>query len=355
MIPPYTLPEMGAIWSEATCFSGCSSRSRWRWSGRGRAAGWCGRRPGRHRGGPGPRARAGPPARRRAAPRRDRLPDRLRGGVGEAAEHVHYGMTSSDLLDTTLALQLTRACDLLARRLDRLVGRCRAAPWSTATLCLGRTHGVAAEPTFGLKLAGYAFAFDRDRRGWPPPGTRSPSARGQVPRQPRRIEAEVLEELSLARAGPDPGRGPRPPPYNWPPGRGRRRRRAAGHRVRHPSAPRSGAEEPFAEGQKGSSACPTSATRSWPSAWSAWHGCCGATPPPGWRTSPSGTSATSPTRRSSGSPSRRLLRARLRPGAGPLAGRGPPRVSPERMQANLEASGGLAGSSAALLALVDAG
>src|SRR5919201_426063 len=87
-------------------------------------------------------------------------------GIGPAARHIHYGMTSSDLLDTTLALQLVRACDLLARRLDRLVATIRdRALEHRYTLCLGRTHGVAAEPTtFGLKLASHAFAFDRDRR-----------------------------------------------------------------------------------------------------------------------------------------------------------------------------------------------
>src|SRR6266542_4397787 len=46
-------------------------------------------------------------------------------GIGEPARHVHYGMTSSDLLDTALAMQLARACDLLAARLDRLVASLR--------------------------------------------------------------------------------------------------------------------------------------------------------------------------------------------------------------------------------------
>src|SRR4030095_16505308 len=69
-------------------------------------------------------------------------------GVGEAARHVHYGMTSSDLLDTTLALQLTRPSALLLRRLDRRVAATRErALEHRATRCLARTHGVAAEPT----------------------------------------------------------------------------------------------------------------------------------------------------------------------------------------------------------------
>src|SRR4029450_9577398 len=87
-------------------------------------------------------------------------------GVGGAARHVHYGMTSSDLLGTTLALQLVRATARAARRLDRLVGALvDRALEHRDTLCLGRTHGVAAEPTtFGLKLAGHACCFDPARR-----------------------------------------------------------------------------------------------------------------------------------------------------------------------------------------------
>ncbi len=78
---------------------------------------------------------------------------------------VHYGMTSSDLLDTALGATLARSTDLVLARTDRLVEvlKHRALEhWDT--VCVGRTHGVHAEPTtFGHKLAQFAFAVDRTR------------------------------------------------------------------------------------------------------------------------------------------------------------------------------------------------
>lgn len=78
---------------------------------------------------------------------------------------VHYGMTSSDLLDTALGATLARATDLVLARADSLVEvlkRRALEHWDT--VCAGRTHGVQAEPTtFGHKLAQFAFAVDRGR------------------------------------------------------------------------------------------------------------------------------------------------------------------------------------------------
>jgi adenylosuccinate lyase len=78
---------------------------------------------------------------------------------------VHYGMTSSDLLDTALGLTLARSCDLILEKADRLVAVLkRRALEHWETVCAGRTHGVQAEPTtFGHKLAQLAFAVDRGR------------------------------------------------------------------------------------------------------------------------------------------------------------------------------------------------
>ena len=86
--------------------------------------------------------------------------------VGPSARFVHQGMTSSDVLDTCLAVQLSQASDLLLGGLDRLCQALRArAEEHKHTLCLGRSHGIHAEPTtFGLKLAGHYAAFDRARR-----------------------------------------------------------------------------------------------------------------------------------------------------------------------------------------------
>jgi adenylosuccinate lyase len=85
--------------------------------------------------------------------------------VGPAGRWIHFGMTSSDLLDTALALQLREAADLLLERLERLLAAIRdRALEHRDTVCMGRTHGVHAEPTtFGHKLAVWAFELDRDR------------------------------------------------------------------------------------------------------------------------------------------------------------------------------------------------
>ena len=85
--------------------------------------------------------------------------------VGEDARFIHQGMTSSDVLDTTLAVQLVRACDLLRDGLERL---CTAladrAETYKYTPTIGRSHGIHAEPTtFGLKLATFYAEFDRAR------------------------------------------------------------------------------------------------------------------------------------------------------------------------------------------------
>ncbi|MCI0634988.1 MAG: adenylosuccinate lyase [Actinobacteria bacterium] len=87
------------------------------------------------------------------------------GSVGHAGRWVHFGLTSSDVLDTGLALQLRTACDLLLARLDRLLSVTkRLALAHRETVMAGRTHGVVAEPTsFGHKVALWAFELDRDR------------------------------------------------------------------------------------------------------------------------------------------------------------------------------------------------
>jgi adenylosuccinate lyase len=85
--------------------------------------------------------------------------------VGPEARFVHQGMTSSDVLDTCLAVQLARASDLLIAGLDRVLAALKTrALEHKHTLCLGRSHGIHAEPTtFGLKLAGHYAAFRRGR------------------------------------------------------------------------------------------------------------------------------------------------------------------------------------------------
>jgi adenylosuccinate lyase len=90
--------------------------------------------------------------------------DVLAASAGEAGRWIHFGLTSSDVLDTALALQLKAAGEVIApgarALLAALAGRARE---HVGTLCVGRTHGVHAEPTtFGVKLAGFAFEAHRN-------------------------------------------------------------------------------------------------------------------------------------------------------------------------------------------------
>lgn len=85
--------------------------------------------------------------------------------VGPEARFVHQGMTSSDVLDTCLAVQLTQATDILLADMDRVLEALqKRALEHKDTVCLGRSHGIHAEPTtFGLKLATHYAAFKRGR------------------------------------------------------------------------------------------------------------------------------------------------------------------------------------------------
>jgi len=165
VIPRYTLPEMAAVWSDE------ARLSHWleieilaveAWARLGRI----------------PEADARE-VRRRAAFDLHRVADLEKvtkhdvaafvqdvgASVGPAGRWVHFGMTSSDVLDTAFALQLRDAADLLLARLERLLGIVRrTALQHRDTVMVGRTHGVHAEPTsFGHKVALWAFELDRDR------------------------------------------------------------------------------------------------------------------------------------------------------------------------------------------------
>jgi adenylosuccinate lyase len=92
--------------------------------------------------------------------------DVLAESAGPAGRWIHFGLTSSDVLDTALALQLREAGEVILPAARELVsGFAERAREHRATLCVGRTHGVHAEPTtFGIKLAGFAFEADRNAR-----------------------------------------------------------------------------------------------------------------------------------------------------------------------------------------------
>jgi adenylosuccinate lyase len=132
--------------------------------------------------------------------------DVVAASVGEHGRWIHYGLTSSDVLDTALAVQLQRAGEIVlasARHYrDALVER---ALEHRDTLCVGRTHGVHAEPTtFGLRLAGFAFEADRNLKRLEEAFAqlrfgKLSGAVGTYASVPPAVEARVMEKLGLER------------------------------------------------------------------------------------------------------------------------------------------------------------
>src|SRR5438876_11587250 len=118
------------------------------------------------------RARARPPAPERVAELERQTQhdvaafvDAVTEELGDAGRFFHYGLTSSDVVDTALALQIRDAGALILAGLERVFASVVArAEEHRETLQIGRTHGIHAEPTtFGVKLAGWAFELDRNR------------------------------------------------------------------------------------------------------------------------------------------------------------------------------------------------
>jgi adenylosuccinate lyase len=132
--------------------------------------------------------------------------DVLAASVGEAGRWIHFGLTSSDVLDTALALQLRAAGEVIVAGAHELTAAfATRAREHAGTLCVGRTHGVHAEPTsFGLKLAGFAFETHRNaerlRRAFAQVGVGAISgAVGTYAATSPEFEARVLARLGLAR------------------------------------------------------------------------------------------------------------------------------------------------------------
>jgi adenylosuccinate lyase len=164
MIDRYTRPEMGEVWSpqrKMECWLEVELAATEAWAEEGVVPGEAAEA-----------ARANATFTVEAVNEREKLTDHdvaafvdvVAESVGEHGRWIHYGLTSSDVLDTALALQLRGAGEIViagARAYrDALVER---ALEHRGTLCVGRTHGVHAEPTtFGLRLAGFAFEADRN-------------------------------------------------------------------------------------------------------------------------------------------------------------------------------------------------
>jgi adenylosuccinate lyase len=206
MIPRYTRPQMGEVWSQQRkleCWLEVELAATEAWAEEGvvprEAAEAC---------------RANASFTVEAVNEREKVTDHdvaafvdvVAASVGEHGRWIHYGLTSSDVLDTALALQLRQAGEILlagARAYrDALVER---ALEQRETLCVGRTHGVHAEPTsFGLRLAGFAFEADRnlfrltDAFEQLAFGKLS-GAVGTYASTPPSVEARVIERLGLQR------------------------------------------------------------------------------------------------------------------------------------------------------------
>jgi adenylosuccinate lyase len=124
--------------------------------------------------------------------------------VGPSARWLHFGLTSSDVIDTALALQMREACDIILADLERLAGAVQdRAMEHRRTVMIGRTHGVHAEPmTFGLKLALWYAELQRDldrvraARETISVGKLS-GAVGTFAHVPPEIEADVCRRLHL--------------------------------------------------------------------------------------------------------------------------------------------------------------
>jgi adenylosuccinate lyase len=124
---------------------------------------------------------------------------------GPAARHLHKGMTSSDVLDTTLAVQLAEANALILKGVDRVLAAVKKrALEHKRTPMMGRSHGIHAEPvTFGLKLAGWYDAWGRRREALARAGRtvavgKISGAVGTFANVDPRVEAFVMERVGLA-------------------------------------------------------------------------------------------------------------------------------------------------------------
>ena len=132
--------------------------------------------------------------------------DVLSASAGDAGRWIHFGLTSSDVLDTALALQLKAAGEVIVPSAQALVqALANRAREHLDTLCVGRTHGVHAEPTtFGVKLAGFAFEAHRNalrlQRAFEQAAVGAISgAVGTYAATSPEFERRVLDRLGLAR------------------------------------------------------------------------------------------------------------------------------------------------------------
>ena len=207
MIARYTLPEMGALWSDEARYGAwlqvelAACRA---WHGLGRIP-----------------AKALQEIEEKAAfsvERIEAIEEETRHDViafltcvaehvGPSSRYIHLGMTSSDVLDTAYALILRDSADLILAALDRLLAALKTrALEHKHTIMVGRSHGIHAEPiTFGFKLAGFHAEFARDRQRLE--NARKAVARGKISgavgtyaHLPPELEEMVMADLGLTPA-----------------------------------------------------------------------------------------------------------------------------------------------------------
>ena len=166
MIARYSRPAMARVWSDE------SKLARWLEVELAALDGWASVGAVPEEAAREIRARASAPTPERVAEIEERTQHDVAAFVDAVAEPLgpvgrwfHYGLTSSDVLDTALSLQIREAGVLILEGIERALEAVLAqAERHRRTLMMGRTHGVHAEPTtFGLKLAGWAWELDRDR------------------------------------------------------------------------------------------------------------------------------------------------------------------------------------------------
>ena len=124
--------------------------------------------------------------------------------VGEDSRFVHQGMTSSDVVDTSFAVMLTQAADIIIKDLDKMLAALKKQALAHKdTLCIGRSHGIQGEPTtFGLKMAGHYAAFKRAKERMIAAKEEISTitisgAVGTYPVLPPEVEEYVAEKLGL--------------------------------------------------------------------------------------------------------------------------------------------------------------
>ena len=188
--------------------------------------------------------------------------DAVSADLGSDGRWFHYGLTSSDVLDTAPSLIVQRAGELVREGIERAtavtLGRAQE---HRATVTIGRTHGVHAEPTtFGLKLLGWVFQLERDRERLTErsPGFASGSSPVRSAVTHRRVRGRADRVRGTRpRAGADLDADPSARPSRGALSAWRSSRRRLAAEIRHLARTEvREVEEPFASGQKGSSAMP---------------------------------------------------------------------------------------------------